>query len=96
MTSPTVPITVGPNAHLRRGVSHVNPVDNVIAILPEGPYAAEVQCTGESVTEAGATNNWWVRITANGQTGWISAVTVLEGGDNEPIPGVENVATVNV
>lgn len=97
MTNPSpVPVPVGPDTHLRRGVSDVDPADNVLAVLPADTYPADAQCTGATVTVGGATNFWWVRITANGQTGWVSAVTVLVGADNEPIPGVAIVPTVNV
>ncbi len=101
--TPDAPITIAPirdvpvaaNTHLRRGVS-AQGVPNVVATLPAGEYRALEQCTGELVTLAdGAHNMWWVRITTGGLVGWVSAVAVLEGGNDEPIAGVPQVPTVN-
>jgi hypothetical protein len=90
----TVP--VGANTRLRRGVS-TKGVPNLVATLPAGSYPAFEQCSGEEVTLTdGARNFWWVRITALGFTGWVSAVAVLEGGNDEPIANVPQVPTVNL
>lgn len=88
----TVPVAAGTN--LRRGVSVQGP-DNVIGVVPAGSYTALGQCAGGAVQEGSAVNFWWVKISAGGLgDGWISAVRVLEGGNNEPIAGVAQLPTV--
>lgn len=92
-TPVSVPVAAG--THLRRGVS-TKGVDNLIATLAAGNYPSNGQCAGEEVTlPGGAKNYWWVRITANGQTGWVSATTVEVGGNDAPIPNVAQVPTQN-
>jgi hypothetical protein len=92
----TVTVPVGANTHLRRGVS-TRGVPNLLATLPAGDYPAYEQCAGEEVVLAnGARNFWWVRIAAAGFTGWVSAVAILEGKNDEAIDNVPQVPTVNV
>jgi hypothetical protein len=57
--------------------------DNVIAVIPSGFYQAHYQCGGSDVKESNGLNG----------DGWVSAVRIATGGDNEPIPGVETRAT---
>ncbi|MFE6867300.1 peptidase M23 [Kitasatospora sp. NPDC057692] len=33
-------------------------------------------------------NNWWVKVDAGGPVGWISAVYVRGGDNDQPVPGV--------
>ena len=88
-----VPVAGGTN--LRRGVSTLGPDNKIGQPLPKGDYTALGQCAGGSVTEGNATNFWWVKIsTAQATIGWVSAVRVLEGGNNEPIAGVAQLPTV--
>jgi hypothetical protein len=95
MTAPGPTVPVGAGARLRRGVSTKGP-DNVLASLVAGDYAALAQCAGEEVViSTGARNYWWVKIDANGTTGWVSAVEILEGGGDAPIADVPQVPTVN-
>jgi hypothetical protein len=96
MTNPPgVAVPVADGAQLRRGVATRGP-DNVLATLTAGDYPALAQCSGEEVViPSGATNAWWVKVTAGDVTGWVSAVEILEGADNAPIPGVAEVPTVN-
>ncbi|MBP2368486.1 hypothetical protein [Pseudonocardia parietis] len=89
----TVPVAAGTN--LRRGVSVLGPANIIGAPLPAGSYTALGQCAGGSVTEGNAVNFWWVKISASThRDGWVSAVRVLEGGNNEPIAGVAELPTV--
>jgi hypothetical protein len=91
----TSTVPVGANTRLRRGVS-TKGIPNLVATLPAGNYPAYEQCAGEEVVlDNGARNFWWVRIAALGFTGWVSAVAVLEGGNDQPIPNVPQVPTVN-
>jgi hypothetical protein len=66
--------------------------DNVIATIPPGEYPAPYECAGEEVKEAGHFNFWWVKIVAGSEedplVGWVPAVLVAGGDDDEPIPGV--------
>jgi hypothetical protein len=96
MTVPSsVAVPVADGAQLRRGVSTKGP-DNVLATLPAGDYPALAQCAGEEVViPSGATNYWWVKITAGDATGWVSAVEITEGGNDAPIAGVVEAPTVN-
>ncbi len=89
----TVPVAAGTN--LRRGVSVLGPSNIIGAPLPAGSYAALGQCAGGSVLEGNVVNFWWVKIsTSTHGAGWVSAVRVLEGGNNEPIAGVPELPTV--
>ncbi len=63
--------------------------DNIIAVVNAGTYEALHQCVGDKVTEGNDTNTWWVKIVAGNLQGWVSAVRIQEGGNNEPIPGVQ-------
>lgn len=88
----TVPVAAGTN--LRRGVSVLGPNNIIGAALPAGSYTALGQCAGGSVTEGNAVNFWWVKISSAHGDGWVSAVRVLEGGNNQPIAGVAELPTV--
>ena len=33
-------------------------------------------------------NNWWVQVNAGGPIGWISAVYVRGGDNDQPVPGL--------
>ncbi|MFJ9817354.1 hypothetical protein ACIRU3_19170 [Streptomyces sp. NPDC101151] len=46
------------------------------------------QRTGGEVTDGPYRNNWWVQVNAGGPIGWISAVYVRGGDNDEPVPGV--------
>ncbi|WP_432168972.1 hypothetical protein [Streptomyces sp. 1222.5] len=46
------------------------------------------QRTGSEVTDGPYRNNWWVQADAGGPIGWISAVYVRGGGNDEPVPGL--------
>jgi hypothetical protein len=63
--------------------------DNVIAAIPSGFYQAHYQCGGSDVKEGNDFNYWWVKITTSHGDGWVSAVRIATGGNNEPIPGVD-------
>ena len=89
---PTVPVAAGTT--LRKGASTQGPNNIIGQPLAKGSYPALAQCAGGAVTEGGAVNFWWVKIDTPQGTGWVSAVRVLVGGNNEPIPGVPQVPTV--
>ena len=80
-------------ARLRTGGSTRGP-DNVIKKIDSGRYEALYQCTGQDVTEGGHSNHWWVKIVAGHDQGWVSAVLVAGGDDNEPIRDVPRRPTV--
>jgi hypothetical protein len=83
------------NTRLRTGGSKRGP-DNVIKKIQPGEYEALYQCTGQDITENGHSNYWWVKIKAGSDEGWVSAVLITQGGENQPIPGVDERATVFV
>ena len=92
----TVKVNVFKNGtNLRSGGSTQGP-NNVIAVINAGTYEALYQCAGGNVTEGSNVNFWWVKIVAGSQQGWVSAVRIATGGNNEPIPGVEQRRTVFV
>lgn len=62
--------------------------DNVIGSVNAGDFEALHQCNGDRVTEGSNTNTWWVKIKAGSLQGWVSAVRISTGGNNQPIPGV--------
>ena len=74
--------------NLRRGGSTRGP-DNVISVINAGNFEALYQCAGQDVTEGSNFNFWWVKIVVGSQQGWVSAVRIATGGNNDPIPGVE-------
>ena len=84
-----------PRTNLRRG-GIVSGPNNVIKVIGVGQYEALYQCVGERVTEGNDTNVWWVKIVAGSDHGWVSAVRISVGGDNDPIPGVETRPTAFV
>lgn len=91
----TITVPIGANTRLRQGVA-TRGVPNVLTTLPAGNYVAYQQCAGEEVVlPDGAHNYWWVQIAAGNYTGWVSAVAVLEGGNDEAIPNVPEVPTIN-
>jgi hypothetical protein len=81
--------------NLRRGGSTRGP-NNVIRPINAGHYEALHQCAGQDVTESGHSNHWWVKIVAGGDQGWVSAVRIAGGDDNEPIKDVPQRPTVFV
>jgi hypothetical protein len=92
-----VPVLGGTN--LRRGGSAKgDPAhDNLIGspgVVAAGNYTAFAQCAGQQATDQGNTNFWWVLVETPHGTGWVSAVRVDEGGNNQPIDGVRKAATV--
>lgn len=46
------------------------------------------QRTGSEVADGPYRNNWWVQVDAGGPIGWVSAVYVRGGNNDEPIPGL--------
>lgn len=90
----TVPVAAGTN--LRWGGSTEGDVDapNVIGTLRAGDYTALVQCAGQDVTEGADSNYWWVLLDTYLGRGWVSAVRILEGGNDEPIKNVTTAVTV--
>ncbi|MET8557560.1 hypothetical protein ABZV64_21755 [Streptomyces sp. NPDC004959] len=46
------------------------------------------QALGDRVVDGPYENTYWVEVAAHGQVGWISAVYVRGGDNNQPIPGV--------
>jgi hypothetical protein len=63
--------------------------DNIIAVTDVDKYEALHQCRGDYYEEGNQSNVWWVKIDlGDGVGGWVHAVRILEGGDDEPIPGV--------
>jgi hypothetical protein len=93
-TRATVPL-FKPLTKLRRG-GYKTGLDNVIATLPPGNYKPLYQCEGQQATEDGDTNDWWVKIETIHGPGWVSAITINLGGDNDPIDGVERRPTAFV
>jgi hypothetical protein len=83
--------------NLRRGGSTKGEPDNLIGSIPAGKYTAIAQAAGQRVWDDDDrnTNFWWVLLidTPRG-TGWVSAVRVAEGGNDEVIEGVRTIATV--
>jgi hypothetical protein len=63
--------------------------DNIITAINANTYQALHQCVGDRVKEGDDTNTWWVKIVAGSRQGWVSAVRIKEGGNDQPIPGVE-------
>jgi hypothetical protein len=63
--------------------------DNIIAVINAGTFEGLHQCVGDKVTEGNDTNTWWVKIVAGNHQGWVSAVRIKEGGNDEPVPGVQ-------
>jgi hypothetical protein len=62
--------------------------DNVVEVIGAGFYEALYQCGGSAVTEGSSRNYWWVKIKEGAVEGWVSAVRIKEGGNDEPVPGV--------
>ena len=82
-----VPVVPG-GGRVRRGGSTLGDQDNVIGHVNGGDtVTALVQCAGEKVDE-GPKNFWWVLIETEDGVGWISAILIDEGGDNESIKDV--------
>jgi hypothetical protein len=80
---------------LYRGGSTLSDPPNVIGTLDEGSYTALVQCAGEQYEDKHHNKNfWWLLIDSPLGRGWISAVQVKEGDNNEPIAHVHHAATV--
>jgi hypothetical protein len=77
-----------PGTNLRRGGATRGP-NNVIKVIGIGHYEALYQSPGQDVKEGDDVNFWWVKIIAGADQGWVSAVRIATGGNNQPIPGVE-------
>ncbi|MFJ2610503.1 hypothetical protein ACIQOU_27960 [Streptomyces sp. NPDC091279] len=75
---------------------NVRPCPEISADCP--PYAhsqigkrwvtAFCQRTGTQVVDGPYRNNWWVQVNAGGPIGWINAVYIRSGSNDQPIPGV--------
>ena len=89
-----VPVMGGTN--LRLGGSTQGEPDNAIGSIPAGNYTAIAQAAGQRVwdDQHRNTNFWWVLIDTPRGRGWVSAVRITEGGNDEVIRGVETIATV--
>jgi len=83
-----------PGTNLRTGGSTRGP-NNVIKVLHDPrEYEALEQCAGQDVSEGADFNFWWVRIRVSDDvTGWVSAVRIQGGGNDEPIDGVPQRST---
>jgi hypothetical protein len=46
------------------------------------------QQQGTEVVDGPYRNNWWVQVDAGGPIGWISAVYVRGGDNDQPVPGL--------
>ena len=55
--------------------------------ISAGTYKAECQLIGEEVQDLGYNNKWWVFIQGPHYTGWVSAIYVSTGNNDQPIPG---------
>lgn len=76
------------DTNLRSGGSTRGP-NNLLEVLGlPAVYVALEQCTGQDVVEGDDRNFWWVRMDTGTRTGWVSAVRIKEGGNDEPVPGV--------
>ena len=84
----SVPIVPG-GGRIRRGGSTLGRPDNVVATIGGGgTHPALVQCAGEAVVIGQAENFWWVLIDTPQGRGWINAVLINEGRNNERIDRV--------
>lgn len=81
------------DTNLRLGGSTRGP-NNIVTVIQPGLYTAFEQCAGEEVTEGDDSNFWWVKIDTGTEQGWVSAVRIKEGGNDQPIPGVREMPTV--
>lgn len=92
----TVPVMAGTN--LRRGTSTKSDPgeDNIMGLpLRKDDYLALVQCAAQDVKPDKATfNYWWVLIDTPQGRGWVSAVRITEGDNNQAITGVNKAVTV--
>lgn len=91
----TVPI-VKAGATLRLGGCDNSDPSNAGSTIGGGvSYTAFLQCPGEQFTdEHKNTNFWWVLLDTPHGPGWVSAVLIAEGGDNEPIRNVKQAPCV--
>jgi hypothetical protein len=89
-----VPIVQG-GGRVRSGGSTMGDPDNVAgSVGSEDIVTALVQCAGQDV-DLGPKNFWWVLIeTGEDSVGWVSAVLIDEGADNQPIKDVPIAPTV--
>ncbi|MDX3453162.1 peptidase M23 [Streptomyces sp. ME02-8801-2C] len=46
------------------------------------------QRQGSAVVDGPYRNNWWVQVNAGGPIGWISAVYIRGGDNDQPVPGL--------
>ncbi|RTL66150.1 MAG: hypothetical protein EKK42_18555 [Pseudonocardiaceae bacterium] len=83
------PVPVFKNGtNVRRGGSTKGSPDNILGAIDAGDYNAIGQCAGEQITEGENTNFWWVLLDTPVGQGWVSAVRINLGGNDQPIPGV--------
>jgi hypothetical protein len=87
----TTKVKVFTKTYLRTG-GFLDGPDNRIGAdpLPPGEYEARAQCPGQEIKD-GAHNYWWVRLATPRGEGWVTAVHVATGDDDEPIPPVNGV-----
>ena len=83
-------VTVADGTNIR--LAGVLNADNIIGVTDaekRNKYTALQQCKGAYYEEGNQSNVWWVEIDlGNGVGGWVHAVRISEGGDDQPIPGV--------
>ena len=89
-----VPVMGG--TKLRLGGSTQGEPDNAIGSIPAGNYTAIAQAAGQRVwdDQHRNTNFWWVLIDTPQGRGWINAVLINEGGNNQKIDRVPTARTV--
>lgn len=97
----TVPVLKGTTLRLGGSTKGDQDEPNVISPpegLPKHDYLAYVQCAGQDVDVKNALghrvfNYWWVLIETPFGRGWVSAVRIAEGGNNDKIDRVDPAAT---
>ena len=86
-------VTVFQNGtNVRRGGSTQGP-NNVMGSIDKGSYNALVQMAGGEVVQGSTRNFWWVLLETPVGTGWVSAVRIDSGGNDQPIPNVHQAPT---
>jgi hypothetical protein len=91
-----LPIVPG-GGRVRSGGCTKGDPDNVIgSVGGRDIVTALVQCAGEEVGDRNEPHNfWWVLIeTGENSVGWVSAVLIDEGGNDQPIDNVPTAPTV--
>ena len=84
---------------VRKGASSMSIPSNIIGEIDEGDYVAIKQCAGGQVnldqSEGGYKNFWWVQLDTPVGRGWVTAVYVKGGKNQERVPHVPTAETVN-